>query len=498
MAEQGIARMAPMLERAWDPKGVAAMRALADYHTNPEDHLVNSSLITPEAVVAMRAKINVLHTEVCGTINGEATATERSSSRRSPSRLDICSSCPSPTKTLQKVEKLATAYESLSECRYVRSYSAHRRLRPVGEYQTPVLLQAYYVVFPCVMFACCFAIQSLLLHLATHFYVYYMTVEIIKGDFQEPGHARLFDLIGSLVSNSTDGSSEGATFYGSVKVPMPVLDASGTIPAMLCFVSYVYAWLKGQFSIGLWNKTFIVASCMAILKGILDVVTIMPDSIGWEMCKARLGGDEGVANMLNMSFANDTSAAVWRLFQIELFGDDGGKRVRYCADMMVSGHTYFAALFSLSAYKQTYYTGVGKIVANLVGLLCACCMVAEVVLVAAARFHYTVDMLAALALVGLLFDSSYVDQLAADWSEGFRWQDMGSFEPASSPVFKRILLPCCRRLCRPGGGQKPAIIPSRATGLVNPRVTLGHPPWVWRTAADLEQKEKEQNTMDGI
>jgi len=59
------------------------------------------------------------------------------------------------------------------------------------------------------------------------------------------------------------------------------------------------------------------------------------------------------------------------------------------------------------------------------------CVIGEVSLVAAARFHYTSDMLVSIVLVVLLFDSIHIGQLAADWSEGFSWQD-SSFIPESS------------------------------------------------------------------
>lgn len=96
------------------------------------------------------------------------------------------------------------------------------------------------------------------------------------------------------------------------------------------------------------------------------------------------------------------------------------RRVAPATRLHPEGHTYFAALFSLSAYKQFFLSGVGKFWSRVVGFICVCCMVTEVSLVAAARFHYTVDMLVAVVLVGLLFDSTYVEQIAADWSEGFR------------------------------------------------------------------------------
>lgn len=78
---------------------------------------------------------------------------------------------------------------------------------------------------------------------------------------------RLFDLIGNSVGVATGHKQEGALVRGKAKIPTNLLDASGFIPLLLCLASYVYSFLRGQFSIGLWNKTFIAASCMAIMKG---------------------------------------------------------------------------------------------------------------------------------------------------------------------------------------------------------------------------------------
>ncbi|CAE7656810.1 unnamed protein product, partial [Symbiodinium necroappetens] len=38
-----------------------------------------------------------------------------------------------------------------------------------------------------------------------------------------------------------------------------------------------------------WTKVLLSHSVLAIGKGVFGVVTIMPDSIGWANCKARLG-----------------------------------------------------------------------------------------------------------------------------------------------------------------------------------------------------------------
>jgi hypothetical protein len=245
----------------------------------------------------------------------------------------------------------------------------------------------------------------------------------------------------SLLNQTTD--DQGAVAQGSVEIPTNILDASGAIPLFLAVTAYGLSWFNHSFHIGLWNKTFIVASLMALIKGFMDVVTIMPDSIGWESCKERLQ-PSGLEHIRSLHFLKDFWSTFFSAAWHEIIGNGHGGRIRYCADMMVSGHTYFAALFSLSAYKQVAHNHVvfpGK--ANmwcrrLVMITCVVCIVVELLLVAAARFHYTVDMLMSLLLVGLLFDSSCVEQISADWSEGFQFRCKDTFKPRSSPLSSLI------------------------------------------------------------
>eukprot|EP01052_Picozoa_sp_SAG31_P013969 SAG31_NODE_853_length_11512_cov_42.663279_10_plen_126_part_00 len=103
---------------------------------------------------------------------------------------------------------------------------------------------------------------------------------------------------------------------------------------------------------------------------------------------------------------------------------------RFCADMLVSGHTNSAALFSLATYKlaacatagpntrlRAHRAGVRAVVA----VVCCCCLATEFVLVTVSKFHYTVDLLASLLLVALFWDSRAVDMVAGEWIEGYRW-----------------------------------------------------------------------------
>jgi hypothetical protein len=277
-------------------------------------------------------------------------------------------------------------------------------------------------------FAVTFAFQSFMLHIATHVYVYYMEH---GPESRREGDGMLYDVIGELVAmrvnNMTGGklgASAGAVTEGRFEIPLMILDASGVTPAMICMLSFVLGWTQNSFSIKVWTQTFIVASAMALFKGVADVVTIMPDSIGWEACKERLQ-DGGLQQMEDMDFSKNIALGLLQALWNEVVGIRG-KRVRYCSDMMVSGHTYFAVVFSIAAYKQLVHSAknlpdfTGKCLQRTVAIVCCMCLVVEVLLVAAARFHYTVDVLMAIILVVLLFDSTFIEGCVGRWCAGFQ------------------------------------------------------------------------------
>jgi len=356
-------------------------------------------------------------------------------------------------------------------------------------FETDKITQAWYVVFPMVVFFFCFGFQSFMLHIATAFYVRYMeridNVLPHSTELSDVEGGELFDLVARTVAltavNETSGESEEAVRNGNVRIPMSILDLSGFIPAALCVSAFAYSYYKGRFHVGLWYKTYLIACCMAVMKGILDVVTILPDSIGWKQCKERLG-PEAFEKMKDRHFFSDFWGSMAQAVVDEVVGVNG-KRIRYCADMMLSGHTYFAALFSLAAYKLTGAIDLPVKVQWLVGLVCCVCVLVEVVLVAAARFHYTVDMITSVFLVCLLWDSLYIEQKASDWSEGYRWRDPTKFTPRNFiwRIFgEKHKVPTSRQassVMKEDSSLWPGVLPSQSTHLLNLRMLEGRPSW---------------------
>ncbi|CAE7760478.1 ppdK [Symbiodinium sp. KB8] len=389
---------------------------------------------------------------------------------------------------------LAKIYSKLSDIKLaaVRRCAAYPRLvdwKDQKGLQTDSKVKAKYVLYPMFLFFCCFALQSFLLHVTTALYVRYMDrikveLEDLRSDsnhsvgLSKVEGGEMFDLVSHLFVATETGENE-AVRDGNVKIPMFILDLSGIIPAGLCVLTFgASAWLD-RFHIGLWYKTFLVACCMAIMKGILDLVTVLPDSIGWKQCQARLG-DDALARLRKRAWFSNFWATLSEAIIDEIVGVEG-KRMRYCADMMVSGHTYFAALFSLAAYKLTGAVDFPLWAQRLVALVCVLCLILEMVLVAAARFHYTVDMLVSVILVCLLWDSLRMEQWSSDLSEGYNWRDPEWCRVG--PWWKLFRLETARakprdELRQDGGESKePKVLPSQATFLINLRMLSGKAPW---------------------
>lgn len=231
---------------------------------------------------------------------------------------------------------------------------------------------------------------------------------------------------------------------------MFLLDLTGLIPLLLFISTYSsYRYFLNYTNIGLWTKTLIIGSVMALIKGTTDLVTVIPDSGGWARCKERLG-EEDLESMTNVN-ANSSSSydfgAIFELFFLEILGSGSGgaRRMRYCGDMLISGHTYFAVLFSLSSWEMTRRCAVVagtpeppdsslqknlKRFSNFVLVVALLCVLTEISLVAMARFHYSVDMYLSILLVLALWDSSPIECMASSWTEGYLWK-------GSCPQWKR-------------------------------------------------------------
>ncbi|CAK9005340.1 unnamed protein product [Durusdinium trenchii] len=494
----------PLRPDVTDPYGWQARLALMQCPTCPLETLHGGRGTDPQE--KLRQMLQKAHKDVSELIDAEKKSIsdepwrkliDQYLAHKTPEQQSQLTEAMGKSDTdVKQLLALSMIYRKLSEedMKCVRRVSVYPRQLADEEmdesnYKTDAMTKAWYVVFPMALFFFCFSFQSFMLHIGTAFYVRYM--ERIEGalpegtDLHEVEGGELFDLVARTVALSAGNESSGdneneAVRDGNVRIPMFILDLSGFIPAALCVSAFVYSSYKQRFHVGLWYKTFLIACCMAVMKGILDVVTILPDSIGWNQCKERLG-EPALQKMRNRHFFSNFWGSIWQALIDEVIGVNG-KRIRYCADMMLSGHTYFAALFSLAAYKLTGAIDLSSKAQKLVGVVCIICVTVEVVLVAAARFHYTVDMITSVFLVCLLWDSLFMEQVSSDWSEGYSWRDPLKFYP------RTCFWKDCGETYQPSQRVSlnreapPGVLPSQATYLINMRMLSGRPSWDWEEA----------------
>merc|ERR1712137_1085237 len=116
---------------------------------------------------------------------------------------------------------------------------------------------------------------------------------------------------------------------------------------------------------------------------------------------------------------------------LELKGVAGQWPVRYCADMILSGHTFVMLLFLLgcadlvrrvhAAFPSNVIIGH---VVTAVHVVVACCVCVDLYLILVNHFHYTVDVLLAIMVTLLLYTNAGVSILTDWWLE--KWEDSAS------------------------------------------------------------------------
>jgi len=257
--------------------------------------------------------------------------------------------------------------------------------------------QIYYYIRPIFIFGLCFSYQSICLHLATRQYLLYMKnnskwelVDIVEDS-----------LVSLLKSNHID-------------IPIQILDLIGIIPMISnCLLISIAIYYKYDV-LSVLNKTFLIGSILAVIKGTLDIVTILPDSNGYEHCKVRLGPDT-ITFLTNLNFDTKFFKSFYDLLITEIFGiNNDHQHMRYCSDMLLSGHTYFVVLFSIASYKMITIINpdLNQSSRRLIQVIILIYIGLEVLLILISKFHYTVDILIAIVLVLLLWDSSLVNNIS--------------------------------------------------------------------------------------
>jgi hypothetical protein len=235
---------------------------------------------------------------------------------------------------------------------------------------------------------CClvgFCIQSVLLHATT---MHYVNKHIHVEPMKDVGHALL----------------------GHKKVPMQLLDLiSGG--ALLVFVVGCL-WLR---DLRLWTKVFFCSAALFVWKGLLDYMTTLPDSSGWQSCQERLQPD-------GVQFFQELNKLPFGQFlrkfaEMEVFGIGHIWPVRYCSDMILSGHTAVMFLYLLASMdlcrrltllfeNNTEASGKSTAFRTLLSMFVLCCVSADLYLIVINHFHYTVDVVLAVMLTLLIYTNA--------------------------------------------------------------------------------------------
>jgi len=179
-------------------------------------------------------------------------------------------------------------------------------------------------------------------------------------------------------------------------------------------------WLR---DLRLWVKVLTCAALLFFSKGAIDYMTQLPDSIGWNHCEARLK-HEGVDFFTSLRGLSD-GVVFQKMLRMELGGlsaATGGViwPVRYCSDMLLSGHT-FAMFLSLlgSCDLARRMTMLASPTASTVAVcfimtMTLLCQGADLYLIVINHFHYTVDVALSLVLTLLLYTNAGI-AIFTDW-----------------------------------------------------------------------------------
>jgi len=177
-----------------------------------------------------------------------------------------------------------------------------------------------------------------------------------------------------------------------------------------------------------WTKVMVCTGLLAACKGIIGAMTTVPDSSGWETCRDTHLGSEGFAWLRQEhSFFEIVTVDFW-WFPTHF------KPLRYCSDMMFSGHTFFVTLYALGLYEIAQISTSmwhkrdespserGKTTCQrccillLVSLVTIGQQAGEIYFVLLSRFHYTSDVFVALLLTFLFYTNGAVCVCAKQWA----------------------------------------------------------------------------------
>jgi len=207
----------------------------------------------------------------------------------------------------------------------------------------------------------------------------------------------------------------GHAIFGVHDTNTSKLDAFAVVMVVIfCASTFLLSELR------IWVKVFVSLGLLFLLKGTLDSATVLPDSGGWEKCKERLsnnGRDDGVIDtFVGLQNATDGERLL-ALIRMDLSWFQGSP-VRYCSDMLLSGHTFcmllpLLACCDLFRKLTRYYASKGTLShehARAIEMFMYAVAIVlagtEGFLIVSSRFHYTVDVMLAVVATLLLYTNA--------------------------------------------------------------------------------------------
>jgi len=288
-----------------------------------------------------------------------------------------------------------------------------------------------------------FYMQSVLLHYATYNYVHRhekMKEYIIPEKWEE--YTRKYETVPDPLADAVGPQKVvKLKVLDLVAAFFPGAFVSGTMFLQLLGCCGVGKKEHSSLNIGgqslqVWTKVFICSGILFIIKGALDAMTTVPDSSGWEVCKDRLTrngtDDEGLKYMKEEHTLRDMFTLDYHWLSTY------HHPLRYCSDMMYSGHTFIVTLFALGCYEmlrvvisvrekpldkgsqgrvpvKRWHIIIKSLFLTTLAIVAVGEQGVEVYFVLLSRFHYSMDVFVALLVTFLLYTNGAIAVFAKQW-----------------------------------------------------------------------------------
>jgi hypothetical protein len=293
---------------------------------------------------------------------------------------------------------------------------------------------------------CCILTSMWLLHIATYQYVHRMSAmnHTLTSIAQ---HKNMANSTNSFIQHYGVLLDPIAALLPHKQIDIGFLDKLTMIfPGLFFLGMFIYDDLR------LYTKIMFCNGMLALLKGSMDAMTVLPDSSGWENCQARLNAN----GAMGVAFFQKNHTMV-ELLRDEVLGVNG-HRFRYCSDMLVSGHTYFVTIYALGCYELIRIVTshipstdsrcwIRVLSLTLISLSAVVEQVLEVYYVTSDRFHYSMDIALAI-LAAFVIYTNIIPAAISKWWLLFGVRERGEANAQMSITQADVLIPvCCFPFC---------------------------------------------------